>query len=276
MTHSVRLFIAFSLALIVVAAMSVAAQEAREPVAPPAVEPAGPASAAAPDAAAPAQGPEMTLLELFHKGGLLMYPITMCSIVGLAFVFERCASLRRRALLPRALFDKVEDLVNRGAPDEARKACHERPGPLSRLLGSVLLVANGSRTEMEDSLENEGARVLWELRRNGKVLAVVASVAPLLGLLGTVWGMIKAFSTFAFYSKMHGVPPTEMLAKGIYEALITTAAGLDVAIPALLFFYYFKGKADQLVHEMEEISLQVIQSVVRHVKPETPGGGAAE
>ena len=107
-------------------------------------------------------------------------------------------------------------------------------------------------------LESEGARVIWELRRNGKALGVIAGVAPLLGLLGTVWGMIRAFAAFAQYAGVQGVPPTERLAVGINEALITTAAGLLVAIPCLLFYHLFHGRADALVRDMEDSALDLI------------------
>jgi len=235
-------------------------------------EPAQPAEPAPPAAPAPLAPEGYTIFQLITRGGWLMAPIILASVLGLAFIFERFIGLRHSRALPAALYDEIADLAGRGETERAEAACREGASPLSRVLRSVLLVADGTRMEMESSLENEGARVVWELRRNGKALGVIAGVAPLLGLLGTVWGMIQAFDTFARYARIQGVPPTEQLAKGINKALITTAAGLVVAIPCLLFHHYFRGRADTLVREMEDQGLELINVVTQARSRRSEGG----
>jgi biopolymer transport protein ExbB len=230
-----------------------------------------PAETAAAPAAADA--PE-TLLEYFLAGGPLMWVILACSVVGLAFVIERCVNLRRSKNLDDATYRRIMELVEQQDAQMARAHARENPGPMSRVLASVLSCARSPRAEMETMLEDAGARELWQLRRNSKPLGIIASVAPLLGLLGTVLGIIRAFRDVAMQEGAIGNP--KMLANGIYEALITTAAGLTVAIPMLLFYHYFRGKAEDLVREIEEKSLQLIAHIM-HLRgdeaaaPETGG-----
>jgi len=131
---------------------------------------------------------------------------------------------------------------------------------MSRVLAAVLRCANTSQAEMEAMLEDAGARELWQLRRNAKPLGIVSNVAPLLGLLGTVFGIIRAFEVVATHESAIGNP--RMLATGVYEALITTAAGLCVAIPAFTFYHYFQNKADAFVRDIEEKSLALISIII--------------
>lgn len=214
-----------------------------------------------------------SFLDLIRKGRWLMIPIILCSIFGLAFVFERLLFLRRKKHMRQDFYSRIKEMANIGKVEEALQICSENKTTLSRLLRSVLLCDGGARAEMEASLEAEGGRVTWDLRRNGKALGIIANIAPLLGLLGTVLGMIRAFETYAVASG--GAPRPELLAVGIYEALITTAAGLTVAIPSLFFYHYFRGKADNMVREMEEFGLDIMHTLLRRRKEEAESAGAA-
>jgi biopolymer transport protein ExbB len=214
-------------------------------------------------AAVPAEEPSATggvitgerMSDMFHKGGVLMWPILLCSVVALAVVFERLVTLRTAAVFPRKLLRQVRDMVRENRIEEAVDLCRGSRAPLARLIQACLIRADASGFEMEAALEEAGGRVLYDLRKNGRPLGVIADVAPLLGLMGTVLGMIKAFDVVA---KTGALGRAEMLAEGIGEALLTTAFGLSVAIPALIFYQYFRGKADGLLRAMEDASLEIL------------------
>ena len=209
------------------------------------------------------------LFDLFRKGGALMWPILLCSVVAMAFVLERLVCLRTSAVFPRALHAEVKELIGAGRVDEAVRVCADHYSSFGSILHVCLTRAGGSGFEMEEALEEAGSRVLYDLRRNARPLGVVADVAPLLGLMGTVVGMIKAFEVVA---KTGALGRTELLAEGIGEALITTAFGLSVAIPALIFYQYFRGKADGLIRAMEDACLEILWDIRNHRTPQSLSG----
>jgi biopolymer transport protein ExbB len=196
-----------------------------------------------------------TVGELFRKGGPMMWPILGCSIVMFAFFLERLVSLRRRAVFPSRLRQDAGTLIRAGRVDDASQQCAENGSPFGRLLHACMVRAGASGFEMEAALEEAGARVLYDLRRNTKALGVIADISPLLGLMGTVTGMIKAFNVVA---KAGALGRAELLAEGISEALLTTAFGLLVAIPSMIFYNYFRSKADGLLREMEDTCLDIL------------------
>jgi biopolymer transport protein ExbB len=200
------------------------------------------------------------LYETFQRGGPVMWPILLCSVVGLAFVFERLVALRREVVFPRRLLDEAAGLVRAGKLAEAAQVCGRDPSPFGRLLSACLGRADASGFEMEAALEEAGSRILYDLRRNGRPLAVIADIAPLLGLMGTVTGMINAFESVA---RSGALGRTELLAAGIAEALLTTAFGLAVAIPALVVHTHFRGKADGLVRAMEDACIGILDDIRR-------------
>jgi len=191
-----------------------------------------------------------------------MWPILLCSIVMMAFVFERMVALRRRQVFPAALRADMQLRASRGSLniDEALQRCAADGSPFARLLHGCLLRADADGFEMEAGLEETGARVLHDLRNNGKTLSVIADVAPLLGLMGTVTGMIKAFDVVA---KSNALGRTGLLAEGISEALLTTAFGLLVAVPAIIAYHIFRNRADNLVREMEDACLEIVTALRR-------------
>jgi biopolymer transport protein ExbB len=201
------------------------------------------------------------VLDMFLKGGYLMWPILLCSVVALAVVLERLVTLRRGAVFPRRFHDAVAASMSAGRVDQALAQCRDNRSPFARLLESCLLRAEATGFEMEAALEEAGARVLYDLRNNNRPLGVIGEVAPLLGLMGTVLGMIKAFEVVA---RTGTLGRAELLAEGISEALLTTAFGLSVAIPAIIFYQYFRSKADGLLRAMEDACVGMMTDLRTH------------
>ena len=195
------------------------------------------------------------MLELFKAGGFLMWPILICSILSLAIVAERFWSLRRNRLIPKHLVAQVWQWEKVGHLDTKRISDLRRGSPLGRILAAGLVNRKHSREIMKESIEEVGRHVAHELTRFLNTLGTIASISPLLGLLGTVIGMIKVFAVIT----AHGVGDPSILAEGISEALITTAAGLSVAIPTLMFHRFFSGKVEELVLAMEVEALKMVE-----------------
>lgn len=194
------------------------------------------------------------MFEMIQAGGWLMVPILLCSVIALAIVGERFWSLRRKKIVPTHLVAQIWNWHRNGELDEQRIEVLGRSSPLGRVLAAGLLNRGHSREIMKESIEETGRQVVLELERYLNTLGTIASITPLLGLLGTVIGMIKVFSAIT----THGIGDPTVLAGGISEALITTAAGLSVAIPSLMFYRHFRGRVDELVVRMEEEALKLL------------------
>lgn len=203
------------------------------------------------------------LFGMFQRGGILMWPILLCSIVAFAFTLERAIGLRSSVIFPRKILSDVSSLVGEGKIDEAVDTCDKNSSPFGRILHACLSRADASGYEMESALEEAGSRVLYDMRHNARPLGIIADVSPLLGLMGTVLGMIKAFEVVA---KTGALGRTELLAQGIAEALLTTAFGLAVAVPAMIFYHFFRGKADGLLREMEDACIDILNDIRRQGK----------
>ncbi|MFO7576205.1 MAG: MotA/TolQ/ExbB proton channel family protein [Pelovirga sp.] len=197
------------------------------------------------------------MLDIFFRGGPLMYPILFCSIIGWAIFMERFYAyfLIRRDLL--RLRSSTLSYLREGRDEEAIRLCSEKSSPLARILLVVLTNRGQQRAHLKALAEEVGGRVAVELQRYLGLLATIANVAPLLGLLGTVLGMINAFNVIA----AEGVGTPATLGGGISEALITTAAGLSVAVPMLLVHRYLSARSDRLLLELEEASMQVVDLI---------------
>jgi biopolymer transport protein ExbB len=194
------------------------------------------------------------MLEIFQKGGPLMYPILLCSVLALAIFFERLWTLFRLGRGTIAMVREVESLVRKNRIDEAVIVCQRAGTPLARILVSALRNAGRPREQIKTIVEEVGGRETAPLERYLGLLGTIATISPLLGLLGTVLGMIEAFTVIA--AQGGGTPAT--LGGGISKALITTAAGLTVAIPTILLHKYLTSRVDRMVLEMEEYSLQMV------------------
>lgn len=191
---------------------------------------------------------------VIQKGGYLMYPIALCSIFALGIFLERLWTYIKVRQEFRELAHKVEPLVSKKLYEEAVATCHKSGSPLAQVFLAALRVAGRSREQIKAIVEETGRREAAPLQRFLGLLSTIATISPLLGLLGTVLGMIRAFNVIA--SQGMGTPAT--LGGGISEALVTTAAGMTVAIPVILAHRYLTGRLDQLSIEMEEYSLRMV------------------
>ena len=226
------------------------------------VSPASPVAASASSADGAAQGkvPVRNLLQIFHDGGLLMYPIALCSFVMMVFAFERLIYLRTGRVIPRPFIKRILEQLEQQQldRDEALELCTRNPSPISQIFTAALKRYGRPAVEVEQMVLDAGERVTNQLRRYLRIFSAISNVTPLLGLLGTVLGMIQTFNDISGANAM-GRP--EALAGGISQALLTTAAGLLVAIPAYLLYMFFVGRIDRLVMEMDRYAQQVVEAV---------------
>lgn len=197
------------------------------------------------------------MFEIVKSGGWLMLPIILCSIVALAIIGERLWSLQRKRIIPKHLVAQIWHLQSKGQLTGEQLSTVRNSSPLGRVLAAGLSNAKNSREVMKESIEESGRHVVHELERYMNSLGTIAAITPLLGLLGTVIGMIKVFSVIT----SQGVGNPAVLAGGISEALITTAAGLSVAIPALMAHRYFRGLIDSLVVYMEQEAIKMVEVI---------------
>lgn len=197
------------------------------------------------------------MLELVTAGGWLMLPLIACSVLALAIVVERAWALRRIKIIPRHLVAHIWHQLKNKQLDAAQLKTLRSGSPMGRVLAAGLVNLSHSREVMLEAIQDVGRHEAHSLERFLNSLGTIASIAPLLGLLGTVLGMIEVFSVIG----QQGVGEAGAMAGGISEALITTATGLLVAIPALAAYRYFRGKVDSLVIEMEQEALKLVDVV---------------
>jgi len=201
-----------------------------------------------------------SLWQMLWSGGPLLLPIVLSSFVLLLVVFERTLSLRRSQVLPRLFAERFLLQIGEGALDrsEALERCLENDSHVSKVFAAAIRKWGKPAVEVEQAVLDEGERAANEMRRFLRVINGVATVCPLMGLLGTVWGMMEAFEAIAGSSAM-GRP--ELLAGGIGGALLSTAAGLSVAIPALILYLWFVGRVDMLVMEIDRRGQDLVNLV---------------
>jgi len=197
------------------------------------------------------------VIKLVIKGGPFMYPILFCSVVALALFMERIWVLRKKLIIPRDFIAKVEELVKRNKTADAIYLCQGNGSSIARIFLAGLKNTGRGMWLVKEAIEEKGRREGVILERNIGVLLTIANLSPLLGLLGTVSGMIKTFNAIS----VHGVGSTAPLAGGIAEALITTATGLLVAIPTLVAYRFLIDKAQSLIFEMEESSIKLVDTM---------------
>ncbi len=197
------------------------------------------------------------MYELILSGGWLMLPLLLCSIISMAIIGERLWALRRTRICPPGLVNKIWEWSRQGKLDTHRIVGLRSGSPLGRILASGLSSLDQTREVMKENIDDSGRHVVVELERFLNTLGTIASITPLIGLLGTVIGMIKVFTAIT----VSGVGNAAALAGGISEALLTTAAGLSVAIPTLMFYRYLRGKVDRLVVDMEQEALKLVEMI---------------
>ncbi len=199
------------------------------------------------------------MIEIVKSGGLLMAPIILCAIIAMGIILERYWTLQSKKVIPEDLTSKVWGWVEKDALDQQQIQTLHQGSPLGQILAAGLINRDRERVIMKDSIEDTGRHVVHEMERYLDTLGTIAAVTPLLGLLGTVIGMVKVFTAIT----THGVGNPTVLAGGIAEALITTAAGLTVAIPALIGYRYYRNKIDTLVVEMEKEAIKLVEALHR-------------
>jgi len=208
-------------------------------------------------------GTALSWQEILANGGWLMYVLAAMSVLTLAFVVYFFAVLRTGQIAPRTLHDLLVDTIRNGSIDDARQACEYRPCPLSAVsLAALNYIRNMPQTDgsmLKDVTEGEGSRQAEAIQGQTQYLLDIAVVAPMVGLLGTVFGMLKAFSAVAL--DIAQAKPV-VLAAGVSQALITTAFGLIVGIPAMMFYAYFRRRSSTMVSQLEAASADVLTALL--------------
>jgi len=202
-----------------------------------------------------------TAYELISKGGVIMWPIFVCSIIALAIALERLFSLRRTSIDTREFMDAIRSALRQDRAQEALQTCDETNAPIARIIKAGLLKRDRSTEDIREAIRDAGRLEVPRLERYLGALATCASIAPLLGLLGTVQGMIKCFAVIETRQGM--VNPSD-LAEGIGNALITTFAGLTVAIPTLVAYNFFVSRVDNVILRMEINSSEVVDLLTKN------------
>ncbi len=200
------------------------------------------------------------MVELIVKGGIFMYPIIFCSIVALAIFLERLWVLRKRLIIPEEFIRKVEELLRKQKLSEAIFLCQSNNSSIAKIFLAGLKSSHKGMWLVKEAIEERGSREAVVLEKHVAILSTIANLTPLLGLLGTVSGMIKTFNAIS----VQGIGNPAPLAGGIAEALITTATGLCVAIPTLVAYRYLKDKASNLIFEMEENSIRLVDLMEKY------------
>jgi biopolymer transport protein ExbB len=199
------------------------------------------------------------MLEFVIKGGPVMVPLLLCSVISLSIIVERCLSLRRNRILKYDVLQRIEELLRDRKIPEASTLCKRYPSSMTRILLAAILNHDKSRQEIKEIIEDAGRQEVPVLERYLTILGTIASISVLLGLLGTVMGMIRTFNAIAALGYGH----PEALASGISEALVATASGLAIAIPTLVLYNFFTSRVDSLVIEMEKNSLRMLSILKR-------------
>ena len=218
-------------------------------------------------ASASTANPTKRLIQMLQDGGPLMIPIAACSFILCVFIFERAISLRRRRVIPRPFVKRFLSQLREGQLDreQALQLCTENRSPVVDVFANAVKKWGRPAVEVEQAIIDEGERVTNQLRRYLRLFNGIATISPLLGLLGTVLGMIGAFNAIVQAGAM-GRP--ELLAAGIGQALLTTAAGLSVAIPALIAYLFFGSRVDRLIIEIDALGQQIVDVIAAdHFEP---------
>lgn len=203
------------------------------------------------------------MIDWIQKGGPIMYPIILCSILAFAIVIERLYHLYRAKIDTKKFMDDMANILRRNRIVDAVELCDKTPGPIPHILKAGLMKHDRPRQEIKEAIEDAGLYEVPRLEKNVPVLATIAHISPLLGLLGTVTGMVRCFQTIQEKStSLHPVSPGD-LAGGIWEALVTTVAGLSVGIPALVAYNYFVNRVSGFILDMEKAATDLVNMLTQ-------------
>ncbi len=196
------------------------------------------------------------MLEFVLKGGPLMLPIFLCSVIAVAIILERLIYFQRAKLKPADFLSQIEKFLKAGKPEKALNLIEDNSGPVVSIVEAGIKNYKRASSRWEKVVSMAGSRQLRKLETNLRGLGIIGHISPLLGLLGTVTGMIKCFMKI---QELGGRVDASVLAGGIWEALITTATGLSVAIPAIIFYHYFEGKLDNFSSQMKNAAEMLME-----------------
>ncbi len=206
------------------------------------------------------------MIELIQKGGPIMYPILLCSVLAVAVVIDRLFHLYRAKIDTKKFMDEIANTLRRNRIMEAIDACDKTPGPIAHILKAGIMKHDRPRQEIKEAIEDAGLYEIPRLKKNVAVLATIAHITPLLGLLGTVLGMVRCFQTIQQKAtSLHPVSPGD-LAGGIWEALVTTVAGLSIAIPTLVAYNYLVNKVNGIILDMEKSATDLVNILTHRQK----------
>ena len=214
------------------------------------------------DGATSGEESDLDIFSLLFKGGWIMIPIALASVLALTITIERFISLRKIKIIPPGFLAGLKSLFAPGSVDAAKGAdyCRQNPCVLGKLVEAGLSKLGQGEILVQSTLEDVGARAVDRMKRSLKPLSMIATISPLLGLLGTVYGMIGAFQA----ASAAGVGKSDVLAQGIYEALVTTAAGLTLAIPVLIVYQVLNNRVDAMVDDLDTTAEDFIAYAFNH------------
>ena len=198
----------------------------------------------------------MNLVEIIAKGGWLMVPIILCSLIAAFVIVNRFLALQKSKSNTNQLIMKIKSLVLKGAKKDAIDLCSNTSGPAAYVLKEGLIRSEKSKEEIQSAIESAGKEQIYYLERHLGILATIAGVAPLIGFLGTVTGMIEAFMEI---ERLSGNVNATVLAGGIWVALMTTAAGLIVGIPTYIFYNYLVSRVGRIIFDIEGSSTELLE-----------------
>lgn len=206
------------------------------------------------------------VMDFFDKGGFVIYPLILCSIAGLAIVIEKLFTLRRKVVIVPEIVNVLDNIKGPGDIGLALSLCEKHKGPFANIIRVGLESRHMAKEDIKESLTDAGRQQVQHLERGLVILETVAGIAPLLGLLGTVIGILKVFNVIS----VMGVGQATAMAGGISEALITTIVGLSIGIPAVVAYNVFTKKAENLILEIEKYSALLLRKVISfdHTAPE--------
>ncbi len=205
-------------------------------------------------------------MNIILKGGILMYPIILCSVLSLAIIMERLIFYKSARKNPQKLMEDLKDFINRGRVKEALERCDKDNTPLAKVLKAGVLKYDQSREVIEENMKESALYEMPRLEKHLSFLATIAHISPLLGLLGTVLGLVRCFYTIEIKLSNIGFINPQDLAGGIWEALLTTAAGLIVAIPSYVAYNYFVYRVNFLTSEIERVSNEFVSFLTEEVR----------
>ncbi len=201
---------------------------------------------------------EITVMELLFKGGFMMIPILFLFVISIYILIEKILVINRESKSPKGFTDEIINRVKNDDINGAKLICEDTNNPVSRMILKGLNKLNTSLKNIESSIENVGKIEIYNLEKNLSLLATISGAAPMMGFLGTVTGMIQAFISIA---EEEGAVSPKLLSSGIYEAMLTTAAGLFVGIVAYLAYNYLVSRVEKLIHKMEYTTIEFIETL---------------